>query len=200
MLPELGAACIFAAFAACIYAAFAALRGRNGDRRWVVSARRGIYAFAGLMILAVVMLEISFLRDDFSVALVAGHSSRETPLGYKLTAMWSSQAGSLLLWAFVLSIASSLVLRLTRNKHREILPYATAILAGLGAFFTGLMLFGVVSPAAESFPVHRPDAGAGRRGRPQPAAPPPGDGDPPADALPPATCSSRSRSRLRSER
>ena len=71
--------------------------------------------------------------------------------------MWSSQAGSLLLWAWVLSIASSAVLFLTRRRHRELVPWATAVLAGLAAFFTGLMLFGLVSPGAESYPFARLD-------------------------------------------
>jgi cytochrome c-type biogenesis protein CcmF len=62
--------------------------------------------------------------------------------------MWSSQAGSLLLWAWVLSIASSAVLFATRNRHREIVPYATAVLMGLGTFFIGLMLF---APDARPF-------------------------------------------------
>ncbi len=41
----------------------------------------------------------------------------------------------------MLSIAASGVLWLTRNRHREVVPYATAVLAGLGLFFTCLMLF-----------------------------------------------------------
>ncbi len=36
--------------------------------------------------------------------------------------MWSSQGGSLLLWAWVLSIAASGVLYLTRGRHREVVP------------------------------------------------------------------------------
>src|SRR5215218_6008821 len=55
--------------------------------------------------------------------------------------MWSSQEGSLLLWAWVLSIAASLALWSTRTKLREIVPYATAVMMGIAAFFTGLMLF-----------------------------------------------------------
>ena len=44
-----------------------------------------------------------------------------------------------------MSLTSSAVLFATRNKHRELAPWATAVLMGLGAFFTGLMLvvFGV---------------------------------------------------------
>jgi cytochrome c-type biogenesis protein CcmF len=72
---------------------------------------------------------------------VAEHSSTTTPGFYKLTAMWSSQEGSLLLWAWVLSLTSAAVLYATRTKYREIAPWATAVLMGLGAFFAGLMLF-----------------------------------------------------------
>ena len=107
-MVELGAACLIAAPFACLYAAGAALLGaRRDDRRLVDSSRRAIYALCALLTVAVVVLEAAFVRSDFSVALVADHSSTTTPLGYKLTAMWSSQGGSLLLWAWVLSIASS---------------------------------------------------------------------------------------------
>src|SRR4029077_12984037 len=85
--------------------------------------------------------EIAFAGDDFSLNIVQQHSSIETPNFYKLAAMWSSQEGSLLLWAWVLSIASSLALWATRDKLREIVPYATAVMMGVAAFFTGLMLF-----------------------------------------------------------
>jgi cytochrome c-type biogenesis protein CcmF len=68
--------------------------------------------------------------------------------------MWSSQEGSLLLWAWVLSIAASLALYATRDKLREVVPYATAVMAGIAAFFTGLMLFaGGVNPFAKLSPV-----------------------------------------------
>ena len=39
------------------------------------------------------------------------------------------------------SIFSSASLFVTRNKLREVVPYATAVMAGVAAFFTGLMLF-----------------------------------------------------------
>src|SRR3712207_1468361 len=117
-MAALGAACLFAAFAAAAWAAIGGLPGRNGDPRFLVSARRSVYALCALLTVWVLVLEIFFLRDDFGLELVADHSSTTTPTGYKLTAMWSSQAGSLLLWAWVLSIASSAVLFATRNRHR----------------------------------------------------------------------------------
>jgi cytochrome c-type biogenesis protein CcmF len=138
---ELGTASLLVALLAAIYAAAAAIHGaRSRDRRWVDSSRLAIYSLAALLTAAVMLLELAFLRDDFSFGVVAEHSSTSTPTFYKLTAMWSSQEGSLLLWAWVLSLASTGVLVATRNRHREIVPWATAVLAGLGAFFVGLML------------------------------------------------------------
>ena len=157
MIPALGAAALGCAFLTALYVVGAALAGTRGDRRFTISARRGVFALAGLLSVAVVCLEASFLRDDFSVGLVADHSSTTTPTGYKLTAMWSSQAGSLLLWAWVLSLAASGVLAATRDRLRELVPWATAVLGGLAVFFTGLMLFGIVSPGADSFPFARLD-------------------------------------------
>ncbi|HEY8467539.1 MAG TPA: heme lyase CcmF/NrfE family subunit, partial [Solirubrobacterales bacterium] len=138
----LGLACLIAALCAFAYAAGAAIHGaRSGDRRWVDSSRRAVYASAALITVCVAVVESAFARSDFSFELVALHSSTTTPALYKLTALWGSQAGSLLLWAWVLSIAATAVLFATRHRHREVAPYATAVLGGLGVFFTGLMLF-----------------------------------------------------------
>ncbi len=138
---DAGHACLVGALVAFVYGGAAALYGgQTGDRRWVDSARRAVYAAAALLVICVVVLEAAFLRSDFSVALVADHSSTTTPTLYKMTALWGSQGGSLLLWAFVLSLASSGVLFATRHKHREVVPWATAVLCGLGMFFTGLMI------------------------------------------------------------
>ncbi len=151
-MTALGSAALVAALPVAIYALVAALIGTRGDRRWVVSSRRAMYSLFGLLLLTAVSLEVAFVRTDLSVDLVAQHSSTTTPLLYKLTALWGSQAGSLLLWAFVLSAASAAVLRITRNSHREIVPWATAVLAGVATFFIGLMLAGIAFPDAQSWP------------------------------------------------
>jgi cytochrome c-type biogenesis protein CcmF len=149
----LGAAALLAALVTSVFAVAAALIGaRGGDRRWVDTSRRSFYALFALLLICVISIESSFLRSDFSVKLVADHSSTTTPTLYKMTALWGSQAGSLLLWAFVLSLAGSAVLFATRHSHREIAPWATAVMATLTTFFIGLMLAGVLFPSADSFP------------------------------------------------
>ncbi len=142
MPAEVGSAALALAFLTAIFAAVAALVGSRGERRWVDASRRAVYALCALLTLCVVVLEVAFASDDFSFELVQQHSSIDTPAFYKLGAMWSSQEGSLLLWAWVLSIASSAALYATRGRLREVVPYATATMAGVAAFFTGLMLFG----------------------------------------------------------
>ncbi len=147
MTADLGSAALALAFLTAVFAAVAALVGRNGSARWVDVSRRAVYALCALLTLCVVLIEIAFAGDDFSFGIVQQHSSIETPTFYKLAAMWSSQEGSLLLWAWVLSIASSVALFATRGKLRELVPYATAVMMGIAAFFTGLMLFaGGVDP------------------------------------------------------
>jgi cytochrome c-type biogenesis protein CcmF len=127
-----------------VYAVLAALRGRRADRReWVASARHAVYALAALLTVAVVVLEVAYLRSDFSFGLVVDNSSTTTPTFYKLTAMWSSQAGSLLLWVWLLSVFASIALAVTRRRHREVVPYATAVLAGIATFFMALLVFKV---------------------------------------------------------
>src|SRR5437588_5183733 len=114
---------------------------RTRRREWVASGRRSVYALAGLMTVAWVILEAAFLRSDFSFNVVAQHSSTTTPTFYKLAAPWSSQEGSLLLWVWLLSLWSSLILFLTRGRVREIAPYATAVLLGFATFFISLAAF-----------------------------------------------------------
>jgi len=140
-MASLGGALLALAFATALGAAALALAGRHGDRRRIDLSRRAVYAFCALLTACIAIIEIAFAGDDFGFRIVREHSSIDTPSFYKLAAMWSSQEGSLLLWAWVLSIAASISLWATRNKLRELVPYATAVMMGIAAFFTGLMLF-----------------------------------------------------------
>jgi cytochrome c-type biogenesis protein CcmF len=141
-MATVGSACLVVGLLTALYAVGAALYGaRGGGPRWVVSARHAIYALAGLLVTAFVILEAAYLRSDFSFSLVATNSSSDTPTFYKFTAIWSSQAGSLLLWVTLLSLFASAVLRATRNQQPEVVPYATAVLAAIGSFFLVLTVF-----------------------------------------------------------
>ena len=135
------------------YGAGASILGlRRNDRALIASGRRAVYGLAVTLIAAFGLLEAAFLRSDFTSELVANHSSTTTPLFYRATAIWSSQEGSLLLWAMLLAFWSSVVLYASRDRLREIAPYATAVLCGFALFFVGLLVF-AVTPFAGTSPV-----------------------------------------------
>jgi cytochrome c-type biogenesis protein CcmF len=141
-MAVIGRALLILGLVTCVYGVGASIYGaRSGRREWVDSGRRSVYALAALIICAFAILDAAFLRNDFSYNVVAQASSTTTPTLYKAAAIWSTQAGSLLLWILLLSVWSSLVLFLTRQKLREVAPYATAVLLGLCAFFTALTVF-----------------------------------------------------------
>jgi cytochrome c-type biogenesis protein CcmF len=157
MSAAVGTACLAVGLGAALYAVGAGVYAAvSGRREYAVSARRAVYCLAGLLAVAMLMLEAAYLRTDLGFKLVAQNSSDETPTFYKVTAMWSSQEGSLLLWAFLLSVYSSVVLFVTRRRLREIVPWATAVLGVVAAFFLSLMVvFGenpfatLATPAAQ---------------------------------------------------
>jgi cytochrome c-type biogenesis protein CcmF len=140
-MAGVGSACLAVALLTALYAVGASLYGARGGRReWVTSGRRAIYCVAALAVTAFGLLEAAFLRSDFSFALVAEGSSTDTPTFYKVTALWATQDGSLLLWVTLLSLFSTAVLFLTRRSLRDIAPYATAVLGCIAAFFLLLMV------------------------------------------------------------
>jgi cytochrome c-type biogenesis protein CcmF len=158
-MAGLGFACLLIALAVCLYGIGASLYGVRRHRvEFAESGRRAIYALAGILTVAFAVLEVAFLRNDFVFNTVADTSSRTTPLFYRAAAVWSSQEGSLLLWAWLLSLWSSLAMYLTRGRMREVVSYATAILLGFAGFFVSLMIF-YANPFATTRPA--PAEGAG---------------------------------------
>jgi cytochrome c-type biogenesis protein CcmF len=151
-MAGLGRGCLFLALAICAYGICASLYGaRSGRVEFSASGRRSVYALALVLTVAFVVLELAFLRNDFAFNTVADTSSRTTPGFYRAAAVWSSQEGSLLLWAWLLSMWSSLALFLTRRRMRDVASYATAILLGFGGFFIALMVF-YANPFATTSP------------------------------------------------
>jgi cytochrome c-type biogenesis protein CcmF len=141
-MAPLGFACLLLALAVCVYGIGASLYGvRTGRVEFSESGRRSVYALAGVLTVAFAVLEVAFLTNDFTFNTVADTSSRTTPAFYRAAAVWASQEGSLLLWAWLMSLWSSLALFLTRKRMRDIAAYATAIMLGFGGFFVSLMVF-----------------------------------------------------------
>ncbi len=131
----IGRACLYLGLAIALVGIGASVYGAVARApHWVAVGRRSVFTLAGTMTIAILVLELAFIRSDFRFALVGSHSSTTTPLFYRVTAMWSSQEGSLLLWVWLLSLWSSLALvRGPPEARATITPWATAVLLGFAA-------------------------------------------------------------------
>ncbi|RMF58378.1 MAG: heme lyase CcmF/NrfE family subunit, partial [Calditrichaeota bacterium] len=130
------------AFVLAGYGAWAAFfGGRWRQERMVRSAERSavtLFTIASLLILA---LAHAFVTRDFSLEYVAHYSSRTLPMFYTVAAVWAGQAGSLLLWAWLLTMFAAIVVWQNRHKNRELLPYVLAVMLFTAFFFFGLMVY-----------------------------------------------------------
>src|SRR3954452_17869351 len=134
-------ACLVLALALTAFGIVASVHGaRSGRVPWIVAGRRSLFALFALLTMVMVVVEAAFARSDFSFRVVASHSSTTTPGLYKLTALWSSQEGSLLLWVWLLSGWSSLAILSARRRAPTLAPWATATLLVFAGFFLALMV------------------------------------------------------------
>jgi cytochrome c-type biogenesis protein CcmF len=145
-MENLGALTIILAFCLSIYSIVAAVAGKWKSKPFlIVSSERAVYSIFLLLTTAVVLLEYALIWGDFRLAYVASHSNRDMPLAYKFASWWGGQAGSLLLWAWILSAYAAVVVFQNRRKFRDMMPYAVAILMSVQCFFLILIAF-VISP------------------------------------------------------
>lgn len=148
-----GRAALLLAFAAALYAVGAAIWSRRTRRRdLLASAERGVWAVFITTTTSVFIMWGLLLGNRFDVADVAGYSNLSLGWRYKITALWGSQAGSLLLWMWLLSIVAVLVVVTNRRRNRELMPIVVAVLMGIAVFFTSVLSF-ITSPFATVSPV-----------------------------------------------
>src|SRR3990172_4834800 len=141
-MADLGYAAIIAAFVIAIYAAVAAFVGARAriNELWL-STRNAVFVVFGLVSIASAALVYSFFARDFSIRYVAEHSSSDLPPLYTLAGWWAGQAGSLLLWAWILSIAAVVIVLRSEKRAREQVPYVTAVMMAVLAYFLGIIAF-----------------------------------------------------------
>jgi cytochrome c-type biogenesis protein CcmF len=113
-------------------------------RRRPGALRNGV-VYAGLLLLAAVVaagaMEHALISHDFSLSYVAQNNSRETPLLFTVTGLWSALEGSILLWALILAgYIAAMAWRFRRRAEDPMVGWATLTCFVVAAFFFGLML------------------------------------------------------------
>src|SRR5229473_245290 len=156
-MASLGQICVVGAFGLALYAIVSSVVGvRVRSRELVASGAHAAWAVTGLITAASITLLVALSIHDFSLRYVWEHSSRAMSMDLVLAAFYSGQQGSLLYWAWTLSIFAAIVFWQQRKPgpHRIFMPYVVAVLMVIEAFMT--MLLGFVASPFEALP--RPPA------------------------------------------
>lgn len=141
-METLGAFSLLIAFLLSIYSLVGSVVGAAKKRPYLVaSARRAVYGVFFLLTVASGILIYALMTSDFRFAYVAARSNRAMPAVYKFAAWWGGQEGSLLLWSWLLSVYSSIVVFTTRRKFRDMMPWVVATLMSTQVFFLILNAF-----------------------------------------------------------
>jgi len=115
--------------------------GRLRSDAWTRLAERSLLAVFAFVTLSMGILFAAFVNNDFQLAYVAGHSSRAMALPYRLAALWGGQAGSLLLWLWMLGAYGTSCVLLNRRQNRSLMPWVALILHANCLFFLVLLNF-----------------------------------------------------------
>ncbi len=111
---------------------------RYGYANWIAVAKPAALAQFAFVIVAFAALTYLFINSDFSVKLVAAHSNTQLPLLFKISGVWGSHEGSLLLWALMLSLWTAAVAVFSRSMPEQIVAQ---VLAVMGFISIGFLLF-----------------------------------------------------------
>ncbi len=145
-MAELGRASLILALGLAAYALIGgACAARTRSRRLAASAADALIASSAASIVAASVLAAAFLRHDFSFTYVAEHSNRTLPRLYTLSAFWSGQEGSLLLWFLLLAAYGAGAVYMNRRKHPEVVAWVVPVIALVELFFA-FLLVAVASP------------------------------------------------------
>lgn len=142
MMYILGNLSLYLGLVISIYSLIANIIGiKKQKSKWLASAKAGVLSITFVTSIATFLLLFLLGSSQFQYKYVATYTSLELSMVYKLTAFWAGNAGSLLLWLFLLSVYTGMVV-LTK-KRNDMIPYVTSILLVNILFFFIVLIFSV---------------------------------------------------------
>jgi cytochrome c-type biogenesis protein CcmF len=142
MLPEIGQFALILALGVALVQGVVPIVGSvRGDVRLMGIARPAAAAQFLAMVTAYGCLVAAFVADDFSVLNVAQNSNSLLPTFYKVTASWGSHEGSMLLWAFTLSVWTIAVATFSQRLPLQTVANALGVMGLLTVGFVSFLLF-----------------------------------------------------------
>lgn len=146
MLADVGYLVLVLSLMTAVYSLIGTVLGlRSGNKRLMESARGGILANAFSVTIASLILIYFLLTSDFSIKYVFDYTSRGLPAFYKFAAFWAGNAGSMLLWQWILAVFTAMVSHSRKHELDPSLPWVRVILL-INQVFFALMLISIANP------------------------------------------------------
>ncbi|SEP66275.1 heme lyase CcmF/NrfE family subunit [Basfia succiniciproducens] len=152
MIAELGNFALALGLAISVLLAVFPLWGaEKGNKQLMSLARPMTYGLFICLTFAFGALFYAFAVNDFSIQYVVNNSNSRLPLQYRLSAVWGSHEGSLLLWIWLLSVWSVAVSLFSRQLPQEAVARVLGIMGLVTIGFLIFILF-TSNPFARTFP------------------------------------------------
>lgn len=141
-MDVIGNVTIYASFALSLYALIALIIGiKKQNQRFIDSGKGATFSVFLLTAIAVAIMLTALATSQFKFEFVAMVTSTDLPLIYKLTALWAGNAGSILLWTFLLTLYAVLVMFSKKMQKNPMTPYVLVVMTINMIFFTFLLSF-----------------------------------------------------------
>ena len=148
-MADIGYIALVLGFVVCICSAVASFWGQMRKKSKLTDgAQIGVFAVFGLVTLSAIVLIYALMTHDFQLEYVASYTSRDMSWPYLFSAFWAGNAGSLLLWGWLLTFFAVVMVLWRRKTTKELLPYASSVMMLTAAFFLLLLAF-IVNPFAK---------------------------------------------------
>ncbi|HHF6576754.1 TPA: heme lyase CcmF/NrfE family subunit [Haemophilus influenzae] len=152
MIAELGNYALALSLAVSLMLAIFPLWGaEKGNAQLMALARPMTYGLFASLSIAFAALFYLFAVNDFSVQYIVNNSNTTLPIYYRLSAVWGSHEGSLLLWIWLLAVWSFAVALLSKHLPLEAVARVLGIMGIISVGFVLFVLF-TSNPFTRTFP------------------------------------------------
>ena len=152
MIAELGNYALALSLAVSFFLAIFPLWGAEKGRPQLMSlARPMTYGLFFSLTIAFAALFYLFAVNDFSVQYVVNNSNSSLPIYYRLSAVWGSHEGSLLLWIWLLTLWGAAVALFSKHLPQEAVARVLGIMGIISIGFLLFVLF-TSNPFTRTFP------------------------------------------------
>ena len=152
MIAELGNYALALSLAVSFFLAILPLWGaEKGHLQLMSLARPMTYGLFFSLTIAFAALFYLFAVNDFSVQYVVNNSNSSLPIYYRLSAVWGSHEGSLLLWIWLLTLWGAAVALFSKHLPQEAVARVLGIMGIISIGFLLFVLF-TSNPFTRTFP------------------------------------------------